>query len=67
VTKRKGWGGNPFLHDAEFIPVVSGSEENKAFFAATPQGKLNVATVVPDVFVVGKCYFLDISPVEERA
>ena len=64
VTKRKGWGGHPLVHDAEFLAVTSGSEENKTFFAATPTGKLNVATVVPDMFEVGKSYFLDISPAE---
>lgn len=77
VTKRKGWGGHPVLHDAEFIAVtdqtpVKGSShpgvdtvqrlENKEFFAATPSGKLNVATVVPDIFEVGRVYYLDIFP-----
>jgi len=65
VTKRKGWGGHPFLHDAEFQAVTSGSEESKSFFAATPSGKLNVATVVPDIFEVGKTYFIDITPADQ--
>ena len=64
VRKYKGWGGNPHLHDAEFQAVTSGSEENKVFFAATPSGKLNVSTVVPDTFEVGKAYYLDITPAE---
>ncbi len=64
VTKRKGWGGHAVLHDAELLAVMSGSDENKAFFAATPSGKLNVATVVPDMFEVGKAYYLDISVAE---
>ena len=64
VTKRKGWGQHATLHDAEFTAVMSGSEENESFFAATPVGKLNVATVVPDVFEVGKSYYLDISAAE---
>jgi len=61
VTKRKGWSGHAVLHDAELMAVQSGSEENKTFFAATPSGSLKVATVVPDVFEVGKFYYLDIS------
>lgn len=64
VTKRKGWSGHAVLHDAEFQAVTNGSEENKAFFAATPSGKLNVATVVPDIFEVGKFYYLDITPID---
>ncbi len=64
VTKRKGWVANQILYDAEFLAVMSGSEENKAFFAATPSGKLNVATVVPDVFEVGKSYYLDVTLAE---
>lgn len=64
VTKRKGWGGSPFLHDAEFLAVTDGSEDNKAFWEATPSGKLNVATVKPDVFEVGKFYYLDITPAD---
>ena len=79
VTKRKGWSGHAVLHDAEFQAVTADSPvkgsaspgvetlqriENKEFFAATPSGKLNVATVVSDVFEVGKAYFLDITAVE---
>jgi hypothetical protein len=64
VTKRKGWSGHAYLYDAEFLAVTSGSDENKAFFAATPSGSLKVATVVSDVFEVGKSYYLDLSEVE---
>ncbi len=65
VTKRKGWEQHaPILHDAEFQAVYGGSEENAKFFAATPSGKLNIATVIPDVFEVGKAYYLDITPAE---
>lgn len=64
VTKRKGWGGHPLVHDAEFQAVTSGSDENKAFFAATPSGSLKVATVVPDVFEVGKTYYVDLVQAE---
>jgi len=64
VTKRKGWSGHAVLHDSEFQVVSSGSEENKAFFASTPSGKLNVGSIAPDLFEVGKAYYLDITPAE---
>lgn len=58
--KRAGWGPNKFLHHAVLMPVTSGSEENKKFFAATPCGKLEVSSVIQDAFEVGKEYFIDI-------
>ena len=64
VKKYKGWGGHPFLHEAEFGAVMDGSPENKTFFAATPSGKLHVGTVVPDIFEVGKAYYIDITPAD---
>lgn len=62
MGKRVGWGENKVLHHAVLTPVGSGSEENKKFFAATPSGKLEVSSVVPDAFEVGKEYYIDISP-----
>lgn len=64
ITKRKGWSGKPFLYDAEFHAVTDGSDENKEFFAATPSGRLGVATIVSDVFEVGRAYYLDITLAE---
>jgi hypothetical protein len=61
IKKFKGWSGHAFLYEAEFNAVMDNSPENKAFFAATPSGKLHVSTVVPDIFEVGKNYYLDIS------
>lgn len=64
VTKREGWGAHKVLHAAKFVPVTTGSEENEKFFAATPSGSLEVDTVVPDVFEVGKTYYLDFTPAQ---
>ncbi|MCL6605648.1 MAG: hypothetical protein K6T94_22520 [Paenibacillus sp.] len=48
-------------------PVYGTSEENKAFFQATPSGKLELCTVNPKAaaeFEVGKSYYIDFSPAE---
>ncbi len=64
VSKVKGWGGHGFLWSAQFQPVTDGnSEENKAFWAATPAGKLEVTSILHDAFEVGQDYYLDIIPV----
>lgn len=45
--------------------VYSGSEENKAFFNATPSGSLNLNIVKPAAVAQieqGKEYYIDISP-----
>lgn len=60
VTKRKGWGGHAFVYDAEFQAVTgAGSEEDKSFFAATPNGSVKLGTVRSDLFQVGEKYYLD--------
>lgn len=49
--------------DVELQPVVAGSpEENKAFWKATPSGKLEMWVSNPDAadfFEVGEEYYLD--------
>jgi len=65
VTKRTPWnrGAPGFLYDAEFQPVTSGSsEENKAFFEATPSGSLKLATYKEDHFQPGLEYYINIAP-----
>lgn len=42
-----------------FTAVMDGSDENKAFFAATPTFNLEVGTVRDDQFVVGREYVID--------
>lgn len=68
VTQREGsvWGEDGkgcklgIVHDASFVAVTGGSEENQKFFASTPSGNLNVATVRENQFQVGKYYYLTI-------
>lgn len=64
VTKRKGWSGAPFVYEAEFSAVMGDSEENKAFFAASPSGNIKLGTVRSDHFEVGKSYYVDFTEAE---
>jgi hypothetical protein len=66
ITKREHWDKSQaaFTYDAEFHAVTGGSEENKAFFAATPTGNLKLSTVRADLFEPGKDYYLDFTPAE---
>lgn len=58
----KNWDRNkPDLYEYEFSPVTSGSEENKAFFYATPSGSVKFSTVSDATFEVGTEYYFDIS------
>lgn len=49
------------LHRASFLAVYDGSDENKKFFASTPNGKLTLDVVAEQHFEAGKSYFIDIS------
>lgn len=60
VANVSKWGK---VYDFEFWVVSGNSEENKQFFASTPSGKINVATVRDDTFQVGKEYYLDFTEV----
>lgn len=65
VRKYKHYNPDPpYVYEAEFSAVTSGSDENKSFFASTPSGKLNVSTYRDDVFQPGKSYYIDISEAE---
>ncbi len=49
---------------ATFVPVYTGSEENKRFFAATPSGSLTFSTVnkaAAESIEEGKDYFVVVS------
>lgn len=68
-TERQHWnhakGGK--LFDYAFDAVTDGSEENRAFFEATPNGALRVGSVVDGSFEVGAEYYLDLSVAGEVA
>lgn len=53
--------------DASFTPVMSGSEENKSFWAASPSGSFKLGYVNPNVtFEPGKEYYIDITKSENN-
>ncbi len=67
VSISKHWDKEKgYLYEYKFSPVMHGSEENKAFFAATPSGGLEFGCVsVKDAFIPGREYYVDIHAVEE--
>lgn len=68
VEKVRGWGDHRFLWSAKFSAVgKDDSEENKAFWAATPAGSLTVTSILHDAFEVWDEYYVDIIPTEATA
>ena len=59
VSKRIGWGDNAVMYAAKFTVVYGDNEENKAFFASTPGGNIEMTTIREDHFEVGKEYYVD--------
>lgn len=60
VTKRQHWQKDKgFLYDASFSAVTSGSDENKSFFEATPNGQITLHTMQSDLFEAGREYYVD--------
>lgn len=70
VTKRAShWlPEQKYLYDFEFMPVTAynskDTSENRKFWQSTPVGKLTMACVNPDLFEIGKEYYLDFSLAE---
>jgi len=51
-------------YSVKMYPVTGDSEENKKFFAYTPTGGLELATMNNRHFEVGKQYYVDITEAE---
>jgi hypothetical protein len=45
--ERFKWSQNQEVQTIVLLPVVSGSEENQQFYAATPSGEIKLGTVNP--------------------
>ena len=44
-TQRQHWNGKGLLGSVKLSPVTGGSEENKAFYEATPGGSIDFSTI----------------------
>jgi len=60
------WGEQwPGVKNIVLAPVIDGSEENKAFYAATPGGFINLGVVnqaAAAQFEVGQEFYVDFTP-----
>jgi hypothetical protein len=68
-SPEKGWKkvGEHKLYDLDFSPVTATSPENKAFWEATPSGKITLSVInesAAQAFLdhLGKEWFVDFSP-----
>jgi hypothetical protein len=68
ITRTKHWDANKGeVQTIKLMPVTSGSDENKSFYAATPSGTIELGTVNEEAakqFELGKAYYVDFTPAE---
>lgn len=68
VTRTQHWDkAKGEVQTIKLTPVTSGSDENKAFYDATPGGSIDLQTLNPQAasyFELGKEYYLDFTKTE---
>lgn len=65
ISQSAGWGEHKRIFTVRLSPVTGGSDENKAFYAATPSGSIELGTVNADVgdqFAIGQAFYVDFTP-----
>jgi hypothetical protein len=63
ITRTKGGAGE--VQTIHLLPVTSGSEENKAFWAYTPNGRIELGTVNAEAakqFELDREFYVDFTP-----
>jgi hypothetical protein len=73
VLATEGWGNgaHQVLSTITMVPVIANGrcEENEAFYAATPSGKIELAVLpksTAEQFVVGREFYIDFLPVDHK-
>lgn len=69
ITRREHWDKSKGeeIHAIKLSPVISGSEENKSFYEATPSGSIELSVIKEEVgkqFELGKEYYVDFTPAQ---
>lgn len=62
ITRQQGWSGHKEVQSVKLQPVGGGSDENKAFYAATPSGSIELSVVNETVgrhFDIGDEFYVD--------
>lgn len=65
ITRRPGFNGAKEVQVIKLHPVTGGSDENKAFYAATPGGNIELGTVNAEAageFELGAEFYVDFTP-----
>lgn len=68
ITRQQHWDASKGeIQTIKLAPVTSGSAENASFYAATPTGSIELATVNGEAaaqFTLGGEFYIDFTPVE---
>ena len=65
ITHTARWNGPGQMSTIKLHPVTSGSDENKAFYEATPSGSIDIGVVpeaVAERFAIGQEFYVDFTP-----
>jgi hypothetical protein len=71
ITRAKHWDSSKGeVQTIKMTPVISGSDENKGFYEATPGGAVDLQILNENTgsyFELGKSYYLDFTKAEEAS
>lgn len=65
IDRRQGWGEFKEIQQITLQPVTQNSEENKAFYAASPSGQIVLGCANAEAakqFDLGKEFYVDFTP-----